>query len=498
MALRNSLQQGSDHNQEVRLISPKGYTTWVDFSVRVLFDEDGNIDGFLGTCHDITERYVNQEKLRHIAEYDGLTGLATRMLFQDRLQQAFYDSERDNSMVSVFFLDLDGFKDVNDTLGDDIGDLLLQKVADRLINTLRKNDTVARFGGDEFVVMLGHDEFLTEVTTVANKVIENVAKVYNINGHELFITTSLGIAQGTNQNSSPKVLLKNADFALYNAKKEGKNKYQVFNQTLEASSKFRVSLLNDLRTGLSTKRFELYYQAICHSSTNAVSGFEALLRFKNKNGKYVMPDKFIALLEENNMIVKVGEWVIDEVCRQLSQWQLDDDFPSQAYISFNVSAKQLLNNDLVSHIKSACETHHIDPKQLVMEVTESVIINKPKKVEQIFAEIKDFGVSLALDDFGTGYSSLSYLQNYPFNILKIDKSFITHLDQSVNNSKIVKAIIALANSLELRVIAEGVETTTSKDLTVKLGADLIQGYLISKPISQQNVLPFIKEHGLAQ
>jgi diguanylate cyclase (GGDEF)-like protein/PAS domain S-box-containing protein len=492
MALRNSLELGNDHNQEVRLVSPMGSTKWVDFSMRVLFDVDGNVEGFLGTCHDITERYVNQENLRHIAEYDGLTGLATRMLFQDRLQQAFYDSERDDSIVSVFFLDLDGFKDVNDTLGHDIGDILLQKVSDRLVNTLRKNDTIARFGGDEFVVMLGRDDHLSEVITVANKVIEGIAKPYYIEDQEIFITTSLGIAQGTMESASPEILLKNADFALYAAKNEGKNKFQLFNEALEANSKSRINLVSDLRSGLQKKRFLLHYQAICDVQTDTVVGFEALLRFIDKNNKLIAPDIFIPLLEESGMIVAVGNWVIEEVCRQLADWKSDKVFPTDAYITFNVSAKQLINDSLALHIQKSCDQYEVDPHRLVMEITESVIINKPANVRVILDKIKSSGVRLALDDFGTGYSSLSYLQNFPFNIIKIDKSFVDDLTEHSNDTKIVKAIIALATSLELLVVAEGVETELSLQMVKQLGANLSQGYLISRPLAANHILSFIR------
>lgn len=493
-SLRNSLQEGVDHYSEVRLISPLGTTKWIDFSIRILFDTDGEIEGFLGTCNDITERYINQEKLRHIAEYDSLTGLANRMLFQDRLQQAFRDSDRDHSIVSIFFLDLDGFKDINDTLGHDVGDMLLQKVSDRLINILRKNDTVARFGGDEFVVMLGHDDHLAEVVIVAEKVIDSIAKPYELDGHEVFITTSLGIAQGDAKDSSPETILKNADVALYSAKKEGKNKYQLFNQEIEEGSKSRIQLLNDLRTGLARDVFTLHFQAICDALSNEILGFEALLRFTDKEGALIPPDRFIPLLEEYNMIVDVGQWVIEETCRQLSEWQKTDEFPENGYITFNVSAKQMLGNDLVKYIESACQTHKVDPSFLVMEITESVIINQTKHIINTLNTIRDLGVRLALDDFGTGYSSLSYLQKFPFNILKIDKSFVDDLTENSSDIKIFKAIIALANSFELKVVAEGVETEFARQMIVDLGANSYQGYFLSKPIPAEQVIPLIESH----
>jgi diguanylate cyclase (GGDEF)-like protein len=472
-------------------VTPLGATKWVDFNMRVLFSAEGEVEGFLGTCADVTDRYINEEKLRHIAEYDGLTGLANRVLFQDRLQQAFLDSQRDNALITVFFLDLDGFKDVNDTLGHNIGDILLQKVAERLLNTLRKNDTVARFGGDEFVVLLGHDNHATDADVVAMKVIESVAEPYLIEGNELYITTSLGIAQGNYIDASPDSLLKHADLALYNAKHEGKNTYQLFDEDLEAGSKQRISLLGLLRTGLKRNKFQLYYQPICLSTSSHLVGFEALLRFKDNKGHIVGPDKFIPLLEETGMIIDVGRWVINETCKQLKIWQSNELFPKDGYLTFNVSAKQLLDDSFVPHIRESCLLHKIDPRHLVMEMTESVIINKPEKVKDILKELKRFGLRLALDDFGTGYSSLSYLQNYPFDIIKIEKSFIDDLSDQSNNKKIVKAIIALAASLELQVVAEGVESEKIKNIISALGADWFQGFLISKPIPCDKVLTLL-------
>lgn len=490
-SLRNCLDNGINHNQEVRLVSPLGMTKWVDFSMRVLFSDDGEVEGFLGTCADVTERYINQEKLRHIAEYDGLTGLANRVLFQDRLQQAFFSSQRDHSIVTVFFLDLDGFKDVNDTLGHSVGDILLQKVSERLINTLRKVDTVARFGGDEFVVLLGANDHDTESLIVAKKVVDAVSLPYMIEDNEVYITTSVGVAQGNSVDANAEIILKNADFALYNAKKEGKNKFQLFNDELEAGSKERSNLLKELRTGLRNKRFCLYFQAISDSDSYKVVGFESLLRFNSQFNELILPDRFIPMLEETSMIIEVGRWVIEETCRQLSIWQSNDFFPSDGYLTFNVSAKQLLDENFVKHIIDSCIRFDVNPNNLVMEMTESVIINKPERVKGVLKELKSFGLRLALDDFGTGYSSLSYLQNYPFDIIKIDKSFIGDLSVDSNGIKIVKAIIALASSLELKVVAEGVETMFARETTKQLGAKFFQGYFLSKPIPADFVMEFL-------
>ena len=491
-ALNASLEAGRDLQQEVRILTPLGATKWIDFSSRVLFDEKGKIEGFLGTFADVTERHLTQKKLQYVAQYDSLTGLANKMLFQDRLNQAFINSTRDESIISLFFLDLDGFKDVNDTLGHDVGDLLLQKVAKRLLDTLRKNDTVARFGGDEFVILLGKSDSITEVTSVAEKIIRAVAAPYIIGNHEVFITTSLGIAQGSAPHSNAQTLLKNSDEALYNAKKEGKNKFQIYDDELAIESKQRIELLNQLRTAMKRDRFTLHYQPICSLKTGKVIGFESLLRFKDKHDCTIQPDKFISILEETSMILDVGRWVIKETCSQLSQWMASGNFPNSAYLAFNVSAKQLVEENFVDSIRLCCLHYGVNPKNLVLEITETVIINKPESIKSILNDIRALGLRIALDDFGTGYSSLSYLQNYPFDILKIDKSFIDDLSDNSNDTKITKAIIALGNSLELKICAEGVENQHAYDLIKEWGVEVFQGFFLSKPLPANDVIPFVQ------
>ena len=496
-ALHTSLEAGRDLQQMVRIVTPLGSTKWIDFSSRVLFDSENEIEGFLGTFADVTDHHLTQKKLQYVAQYDGLTGLANKILFQDRLSQAFLRSERDKSIISVFFLDLDGFKDVNDTLGHDVGDLLLQKVTERLKDTLRKNDTVARFGGDEFVILLGKTDSLTEVTSVADKIISSVASPYIIGDHEVFITTSLGIAQGNSQHSSPQVLLKNSDVALYNAKKEGRNKFQIYDDELAIDSKQRIALLNQLRTAMKRNRYMLYYQPICSLKTGRVIGFESLLRFRDINDRVIEPSKFISILEETSMILEVGRWVIRETCRQLSEWMGSGSFPVSGYLAFNVSAKQLTEDGFVDIIRQCCLHYNVPPTSLVLEITETVIINKPESIKSILNEIRALGVRIALDDFGTGYSSLSYLQNYPFDILKIDKSFIDDLSVNSNDTKITKAIIALGNSLELKICAEGVENQHAHSLIKEWGVQVFQGYYLSKPLPSENVLLFLQSQNSA-
>lgn len=491
--LKEALELGNDYQNEIRLVSPLGKIRWIELNTRVLFDDSGAVIGFLGTLQDVTERLIHQEKLRHIAEYDELTGLANRNLFQDRLQQAFYASERDSAVISTLFLDLDGFKDVNDTLGHDAGDLLLQEVAQRLLNTLRRNDTVARFGGDEFVVLLGPNENLNTITSVASKIIDAVAKPYTINNNEVFITVSIGIASGKSVNSSPKQLLKQADAALYIAKSEGKNNFQLFSADLDSRSQKRIKLANQLRYAISNNQYQLFYQPIASVESKQILGFEALLRFTDSSGIMIGPSEFIPILEETGMMIETGKWVIEQVCLQLRDWQASGIFPENGFLSFNVSPKQLLDEAIVDTIKNACERYHIEPHYLVMEITETVIISKPAKVEKILAELKKIGIFLALDDFGTGYSSLSYLQKYPFDHIKADRSFVEDLLTDENDAKITKAIISLATSLGLKVTAEGVTDTKSLELLKEYGANHYQGYLLGRPASAEEASARIQE-----
>ncbi len=484
--IKVSLETMSDYYHKVRVVSILGATKWADFHSRILIDEQNHVEGFIATFSDTTESHIIQEKLRQVAQFDTLTGLANRMLLQDRLERAFLNAQRDHSIVSIFFIDLDEFKNINDTLGHDIGDLLLQQVATRLSNIMRRSDTIARFGGDEFVVLLGKDDHFTEILVVAEKIITQLAEPYTIQSHQVYVTISLGIAQGSHSDSNPETLLKNADLALYSAKKEGKNTYQIYNQEFEHDTVKRLHLLNQLRSNNDMSRYILLYQPLCNTHDKSIRGFEALIRFLDGDGKLVSPDDFIPILEESGMILEVGKWVIKQSCKQLSLWQNQGIFPDNGYLSFNVSAKQLLKPGFIDDIKECCMHYKIEPRHLVVELTETVIINKPEKIRVILNEVRDFGIRLALDDFGTGYSSLSYLQNYPFDIIKIDKSFIDDLSENSKDSKITKAIVALASSMGLSVAAEGVENEFAYIAIKKMGVDSFQGYFMSKPISTED------------
>ncbi|MGQ8364725.1 sensor domain-containing protein [Glaciecola sp. 1036] len=485
------LNDGADFNREIRLVNVNGSVTWVDFSIRVLSDNNNNITGFIGTFTDVTDRYVNKEKLRVAAEYDGLTGLTNRNKFHQLLERALESSARDKELVTVFFLDLDGFKDVNDTLGHDAGDLVLKAVAERLINLLRKTDTVSRFGGDEFVILIGHNDTPTDIIKVADKIINSVSQPYKIKNQTVFLTTSVGIAQGYGEEISANELLKYADSALYRAKRSGKNKLEVYSSSFDEENRQRVMLQNELRGGLSDDQYNLVFQPIFDCKSNEFVAAEALLRFKTHQDENISPDKFIPILEETNMIIDVGRWVVVKLCERLKEFLASSSFPDSAYITINVSAKELLHPDFTTHFLNCIKSHDIPPRCIVMEITESVLINKPEKIKSILNILRQNGVRIALDDFGTGYSSLSYLQKFPIDILKIDRTFIDDLSENSNDAKITKSIIALAKSLDLKVVAEGVETQFALDALNKLDAEMVQGFYLCKPLTFQQINKYL-------
>ncbi len=491
--LRESLQLGNSYHQEIRVVTPLGQVLWTEVNTSILFDAEGAVEGFLATITDITERYVNQEKMRRIAEYDGLTGLVNRTLFQTRLEYAFQLSERENSMVTVFFMDLDGFKDINDTLGHDMGDKLLKKVAERLVNTLRKEDTVSRFGGDEFTALLSHAGNELNLLNIAAKVVSSVSEMYVIDGNELFVTVSLGISSGHSKNCTPNQLLKQADAALYLAKAEGKNNYQLFNDELDKKASQRVYLAKQLRLAMKHQQFYLVYQPQGDTLTQQIIGFEALLRFRDERGNVVMPNSFIPILEETGMIIEVGRWIIKQAFKQLRLWQLHGIFPKDGFMSINVSSKQLLDQTFTEDIIEASNDCQVDLKNIVIEITESVLIDKPTKVNKVLCSLKALGVKIALDDFGTGYSSLTYLQRYPFDHIKIDKSFVADVNTDENDAKITKAIIVLAKSLGLQITAEGVSDSATLDIIGQYESDFYQGYLLSKPLLPDHIYKLMKK-----
>jgi diguanylate cyclase (GGDEF)-like protein/PAS domain S-box-containing protein len=435
---------------------------------------------FLANVQDITERKKTEGRLQFLANYDALTELPNRSLFLDRLNVAIENSKRNNRLVAVIFLDLDGFKAINDTLGHAAGDRLIQEVGRRLSHCVRKSDTVARLGGDEFTVLLTNVNSVSNVECAAEKIIRAVAEPMVIAEQSVTITTSLGITLcPLDDDDTAESLIKQADSAMYRAKSQGKNTFEFYRASLAASELRQLELMNALSTALARNEFELYYQPRVNLDTKRLTGAEALLRWQHPRLGFVSPVEFIPLLEANGHIREVGAWVLREACRQLKQWH---EQGHELRLSINVSARQfekgLFSAQLQQHIKQL----DIPPTSLEIEITEGFLITQTEQAVETLSRLKKIGVNISLDDFGTGYSSLAYLKQLPIDILKIDRSFVMDLLQNTDSAAIVDAIIGLAQTLGLRVTAEGIEEDAQAVFLKQRQCHEGQGYYFGKPM----------------
>lgn len=446
------------------------------------------------------ERKKAEEKILFLAYYDSLTSLPNRVLFKDRLNQTLLIAQRHQRILAILFLDLDNFKRINDTLGHPAGDELLKQVADRLSNYIRKSDSISRYSTDEFsavVARLGGDEFtilLTEIAQVhdtikvAQRILDAIAQPFDIEGQEVFITASIGIAIYPIDGEDVDSLLKNCDTAMYHAKNEGRNNYKFYEQSLNKTALDILALENNLRKALDKQEFRVYYQPRIDIRTRNVVGFEALIRWRHSQKGIIPPSEFIPIAEETGLIIPIGEWVLNEACKQNKTWQAAGFAP--VFISVNLSGKQFKQQNLIKVIDHAMSEVRLDPKYLELEITES-IIQDTKSTAGILRELRNLGLKIAVDDFGTGYSSLSYLRRFPLDTLKIDRSFVKDIAKDPDSEAIVKAIIAMAHCLKLKVIAEGVETEEQLKFLSDEGCDEFQGYLISPPLPADEVVRFL-------
>lgn len=446
------------------------------------------------------ERKKAEEKILFLAYYDSLTSLPNRVLFKDRLNQTLLIAQRHQRILAILFLDLDNFKRINDTLGHPTGDELLKQVADRLSNYIRKSDSISRYSTDEFsavVARLGGDEFtilLTEIAQVhdtikvAQRILDAIAQPFDIEGQEVFITASIGIAIYPIDGEDVDSLLKNCDTAMYHAKNEGRNNYKFYEQSLNKTALDILALENNLRKALDKQEFRVYYQPRIDIRTRNVVGFEALIRWRHSQKGIIPPSEFIPIAEETGLIIPIGEWVLNEACKQNKTWQAAGFAP--VFISVNLSGKQFKQQNLIKVIDHAMSEVRLDPKYLELEITES-IIQDTKSTAGILRELRNLGLKIAVDDFGTGYSSLSYLRRFPLDTLKIDRSFVKDIAKDPDSEAIVKAIIAMAHCLKLKVIAEGVETEEQLKFLSDEGCDEFQGYLISPPLPADEVVRFL-------
>ncbi|MEP7706121.1 EAL domain-containing protein [Paraglaciecola sp. 25GB23A] len=435
---------------------------------------------------DISEQYKSAEMIRHQAYFDSLTSLPNRFLALDRLSQMLIEAKRNNEKSAVFFLDIDDFKKVNDSLGHEIGDNLLIEAASRLQQVLRQEDTVGRLGGDEFIVLLSGLSADQNALAVAESLLKTFREPFKIDGRELILTISIGVAIFPEDGTSASDLLRNADTAMYQAKSLGRNTYSFFTQEMNIIMQRRLDIEEQMHGALARNEFEIYYQPQFDVKNGKVIGAEALLRWHNASLGNVTPDEFIPIAEHTGLIVPIGKFVIEQALSLLKEWQTIGQQPY--IISVNLSPRQFRDAELLSFIKDTLNDTGVSPENFHLEITEGLLMSGQSYVHEALAEINELGIKLAMDDFGTGYSSLSYLRQYPFDILKIDRSFIHGITSNKADCNLVKATIAMSHSLGLSVVAEGVETKEQLTLLAELDCNFVQGYYLSKPIPAKQLL----------
>ncbi|MCX7155657.1 MAG: EAL domain-containing protein [Rhodocyclales bacterium] len=472
------------------------YPKWL--TITAVKNDDGAVTHYIGTHFDITERKQAEDRIEELAFFDQLTGLPNRTLLLDRLNQAMTASSRNDSHGALLFIDLDHFKTLNDTLGHDMGDLLLRQVAQRLTLCVREGDTVARLGGDEFVVMLANlseneRDAATGVEAVAEKILAALNQAYQLNSVAFHSTASVGVTLFRDQLTSIDDLMKQADLAMYKAKEAGRNAFRFFDPAMESVVKERAALEEGLRRAVAGNQFVLHYQAQVVGKGRAI-GAEALVRWQHPDRGMVSPAEFIPLAEETGIILPLGHWVLETACTQLAKWAAQPEM-AHLTIAVNVSAQQIKQPDFVNQVLAVLKTTGADPRRLKLELTESLLVHNVEEIIQKMFELKAAGVGFALDDFGTGYSSLSYLKRLPLDQLKIDQSFVRDVLTDPNDAAIARTVVALAQSLGLAVIAEGVETEAQRDFLASEGCHAYQGYFFSRPLPIEGFEQFARQSG---
>ena len=481
-AMRDAMEGTKPYDTQFRVIWPDGTVRHIKADAHVTRDDTNKPVRMIGINYDITERVRTQDELQFMAQHDALTALPNRSLFMDHLSHALARAKRNNELVAVFFMDLDRFKNINDTFGHETGDKLLQLIADILANEIRGSDTIARLGGDEFAVILEDITDTNDVILSADKILELLTRPFIIDDQEFYGTTSIGISLYPDDAADAQTLLKNADAAMYHAKAEGRNNYKFYSKELSARAYEHLNIENNLRRAIERNEFFLVYQPQIDLQTNRLIAIEALIRWEHPELGQVLPSKFIPIAEETGLIVALGKWVLHTACSQVRDWQLQG-LPVVP-VTVNLSARQFVDGALMNVVSQTLSDCELSPSLLEVEITEGVMIQNPEKASASLEELSNRGIRIAIDDFGTGYSSLSYLKRYPIDTLKIDQSFVRDITSDPNDLSIVIAIIAMAHSMGLRVIAEGVETNEQLDILNSHKCDCVQGYLFSKPLTK--------------
>ena len=459
-----------------------GSLHYIQISGRPVFDALGKFKGYRGIAKDVTERIVAEERIQYLAYHDGLTTLPNRASFSQILNHGINRARRYNNGLAVLFIDLDRFKNINDTLGHEAGDALLQEVGKRLKDCVRQSDTVARLGGDEFVILL---EDLSEpgwAATVAGKILSTIVKPFQMLGQEFRVTTSIGLSIYPEDGEDEQTLMKKADIAMYHAKEEGKNNFQFHSERMDTHSFERLALESSLRRALERDEFQVHYQPKTDLVTGQITGMEALIRWQHPDLGMVSPAQFIPIAEETGLIVPIGKWVLKTACLQNKAWQ-EEGLPPLS-VAVNLSARQFTDENLLEDIASILEWTGMDPTFLELEITESIIMRNVDKAVRTLTKLKTLGIHFAIDDFGTGYSSLANLSQFPIDTLKVDRSFIRNLPGDAEDKALTGAIIAMGKSLNMTLVAKGVETQEQAEFLRTHACDQFQGYYFSRPVDK--------------
>jgi diguanylate cyclase (GGDEF)-like protein/PAS domain S-box-containing protein len=464
-----------------RRTRPDGSTRYICTSGEPVFDEGGSFRGYRGVSRDVTQAMLAEQKVHELARYDSLTGLPNRNMFLGELDRSIARAVRQGGEFAIFFIDLDRFKTINDTLGHDAGDELLRTMAQRLRQALRKNDLVARLGGDEFVVLLEGASTGADLAALANKLLQVIAEPITIQGLAFLVTGSIGIGCWPVDGEDAATLLKHADAAMYLAKEKGKNKLQFYTAELADMAARQFELESALRLGLVRDELVLHFQPKVSVADGTILGLEALVRWHHPARGLVPPDEFVPLAEERGLIVPLGRWVLQATCRQIRDWRSAGLHSPP--VAVNLSARQFADDDLVDHIETAMARYGVTPADIEVELTESALMADPERAKEVLGRLHQLGIRISIDDFGTGYSSLSYLKRFPAETVKIDRSFISGLPLDGDDTAITQAVIAMAHSLGMAVVAEGVETSEQLALLRRLGCDEAQGYLLGRPVA---------------
>ncbi|HMJ52602.1 MAG TPA: EAL domain-containing protein [Polyangiaceae bacterium] len=462
------------------LIRRGGVDIAVENSVAPIYDRQGQLTGTVVVFRDVSAARAMSLEIAHSAEHDFLTGLPNRVRLNDRVSQAITMAQRHGKQLAVLFLDLDGFKHINDSLGHPVGDKLLQSIAKRLIDCGRASDTVSRQGGDEFVVLLSELQQPEDAAIAARRMLQAVAEAHAVDEHEIHVTTSIGVSIYPEDGTDAETLVKNADTAMYQAKENGRQNYQYFTPAMNERAVERQSIEESLRRALERRQFALHYQPKINFKTGAITGAEALLRWTHPTRGSVSPMQFIPVAEACGLIRPIGSWVLRQACEQARAW-VDAGLPV-ATMAVNVSAMEFRDEGFLEGLFAVLSDTGLDPTSLELELTESVLMKHPESSAAILQKLRARGVQVALDDFGTGYSSLSYLRKFPIDALKIDQSFVSQITAAADDTSIVTAVISMAQNLKLRVVAEGVETIEQKDFLQTHQCDEAQGYYFSRPV----------------